>query len=53
MAGALGEVATAAGRDLDVDLRPQSVTVRLFTAEVRGLTSRDADLARETLPELG
>ncbi len=44
---ALGEAAAAAGRDPDVDLRPQSVTVRLFTAEVRGLTSRDADLARQ------
>jgi len=44
---AIGEVAAAAGRDLDADVRPESVTVRLCTAEVEGLTSRDADLARE------
>ena len=28
-------------------MRPESVTVRLRTAEVRGLTSQDADLARQ------
>ena len=44
---ALGELAAASGRNPDVDLRPESVTIRLSTAEVRGLTSRDADLARE------
>jgi len=44
---AIGEVAAAAGRDLDVDVRPESVTVKLCTAEVQGLTSRDADFARE------
>jgi 4a-hydroxytetrahydrobiopterin dehydratase len=44
---AIGELAAAAGHDPDVDLRPGSVTVRLRTAEVNGLTSRDAGLASE------
>jgi 4a-hydroxytetrahydrobiopterin dehydratase len=43
----IGELAAASGHDPDVDVRPESVTVRLRTAEVRGLTSRDADLARQ------
>jgi 4a-hydroxytetrahydrobiopterin dehydratase len=44
---AIGELAATAGHDPDVDLRPESVTVRLCTASVRGLTSRDADLGSE------
>jgi 4a-hydroxytetrahydrobiopterin dehydratase len=44
---AIGEVAAAAGHDPDVDLRAESVTVRLTTAEVNGPTSQDAGLARE------
>jgi 4a-hydroxytetrahydrobiopterin dehydratase len=47
LVAAVGELAAAAGRDPDVDLRPESVTVRLTTAEVHGLTSADADLARK------
>ncbi len=47
LVAAIGELAAAAGHDPDVDVRPESVTVRLCTSEVRGLTSRDADLARE------
>jgi 4a-hydroxytetrahydrobiopterin dehydratase len=47
LVAAIGELAAAAGYDPDVDVRPESVTVRLRTAEVQGLTSRDADLARE------
>jgi 4a-hydroxytetrahydrobiopterin dehydratase len=47
LVAAIGELAAASGRDPDVDVRPESVTVRLSTAEVHGLTSRDADLARE------
>lgn len=43
----IGELAAASGHDPDVDVRPESVTVRLCTAEVHGLTSRDAALARE------
>src|SRR5450432_2121409 len=47
LVAAIGELAAASGRDPDVDVRPESVTVRLCTAEVQGLTSRDASLARE------
>jgi 4a-hydroxytetrahydrobiopterin dehydratase len=47
LVAAVGELAAASGRDPDVDVRPGSVTVRLSTAEVHGLTSGDADLARE------
>lgn len=47
LVAAIGERATAAGRDLDADVRPESVTIRLSTAEVQGLTGRDAELARE------
>jgi 4a-hydroxytetrahydrobiopterin dehydratase len=43
----IGELAAAAGHDPDVDLRPQSVTVKLHTPQVQGLTSRDADLASD------
>ena len=47
LVAAIGELAAASGHDPDVDVRPESVTVRLSTAEVEGLTSQDADLARE------
>jgi 4a-hydroxytetrahydrobiopterin dehydratase len=47
LVAAIGELAAAASYDPDVDLRPRSVTVRLSTAEVQGLTSKDADLARQ------
>ena len=47
LVAAIGELAAACGHDPDVDLRPESVTVRLSTADVHGLTSRDADLARQ------
>ncbi len=47
LVAAIGELAAAAGRDPDVDVRPEDVAVRLATAEVRGLTSSDADLARQ------
>jgi 4a-hydroxytetrahydrobiopterin dehydratase len=47
LVAAIGELAAAAGHDPDVDVRPESVAVRLCTAEVHGLTSRDANLARE------
>ena len=40
-------VAAASGHDPDVDVRPESVTVRLCAAGIGGLTSRDAGLARE------
>jgi len=47
LVAAIGELAAASGHDPDVDVRPESVTVRLCTAEVHGLTSRDAALARD------
>lgn len=45
LAAAVGELAAAAGHDPDVDLRPDSVTISVHTAEIHGLTSRDAHLA--------
>jgi 4a-hydroxytetrahydrobiopterin dehydratase len=47
LVAAIGELAAAAGYDPDVDVRPESVTVRLSTPEVHGLTSRDVALARQ------
>jgi 4a-hydroxytetrahydrobiopterin dehydratase len=47
LAATIGELAAASGHDPDVDLRPESVTVRVRTAEVQGLTSQDADLAKQ------
>jgi 4a-hydroxytetrahydrobiopterin dehydratase len=44
---AIGELAAAADHYPDIDLRPEGVTVRLFTGDVNGLTERDVDLARE------
>jgi 4a-hydroxytetrahydrobiopterin dehydratase len=44
---AIGERAAAVGHDPDVDLRPDGVTVRLFTHHPGGLSSRDVELARE------
>jgi 4a-hydroxytetrahydrobiopterin dehydratase len=43
---AVGELAAAANHHPDVDLRPEGVTVRLFTHDVGGLTTRDVELAR-------
>ena len=47
LVAAIAELAAAAGHDPDVDVRPESVTVRLRTVEVMGLTDRDATLARD------
>jgi 4a-hydroxytetrahydrobiopterin dehydratase len=44
---AIGELAAASGRDPDVDVRAESVTVRLSSAKLQGLTGQDAVLARE------
>lgn len=44
---AISELAAAAQHAPDVDVRPESVTVRLFTQEVGGLTERDVSLARQ------
>src|SRR5215472_10977391 len=53
---AISELAGAANHYPDIDLRPDGVTVRLFTSEPGGLTRRDVDLARQisaTASELG
>jgi 4a-hydroxytetrahydrobiopterin dehydratase len=42
---AIGDLATSPYPD--IDLRPESVTVRLFTPEVHGPTSRDVEMARQ------
>jgi 4a-hydroxytetrahydrobiopterin dehydratase len=44
---AIGELAAAANHDPDVDLRPDGVTVRLFSHDVGGLSTRDVELARQ------
>jgi 4a-hydroxytetrahydrobiopterin dehydratase len=44
---AIGELAAAANHNPDVDLRPDGVTVRLFTFSPGGLSERDAELARQ------
>jgi 4a-hydroxytetrahydrobiopterin dehydratase len=44
---AIGQLAAAANHYPDVDLRPEGVTVRLFTPGTYGLTERDVDLARQ------
>ncbi len=47
LVAAIGELADAASHVPDVDIRPGTVTVRLSTPGIRGLTSGDADLARQ------
>lgn len=44
---AIGELATAAQHLPDVDLRPEGVSVRLYTLFPGGITSRDVELARQ------
>jgi 4a-hydroxytetrahydrobiopterin dehydratase len=44
---AIGELAAAANHDPDVDLRPEGVTVRLFTGATFGVTELDVSLARQ------
>jgi 4a-hydroxytetrahydrobiopterin dehydratase len=44
---AIGELAAAAAHEPDVDLRPASVTVRLYTPPIGGVTSREVELARQ------
>src|SRR5690554_1374600 len=44
---AIGELADAANHHPDVDLRFDTVTVRLVSHDVDGLTRRDLDLARQ------
>jgi 4a-hydroxytetrahydrobiopterin dehydratase len=47
LAAAIGELAAAAGHDPDLDLRPETVAVRLGLPRLHGITSQHADLARE------
>lgn len=47
LVAAIGDLATASGRRPDVDLRPDGVTVRLYSGEWEGLTTGDAELARQ------
>jgi 4a-hydroxytetrahydrobiopterin dehydratase len=44
---AISELTAAANHHVDVDLRPEGVTVRLFTHEPGGLSNHDVELARE------
>lgn len=44
---AISELPAAAHHPVDVDLRAQGVTVRLFTQEPGGLSTQDVELARE------
>ena len=44
---AVSELAAAADHHIDVDVRREGVTVRLFTDDPGGLSNQDAELARE------
>jgi 4a-hydroxytetrahydrobiopterin dehydratase len=44
---AISELPAAAGHHVDVDLRSEGVTVRLFTHDPGGLSSHDVELARQ------
>jgi 4a-hydroxytetrahydrobiopterin dehydratase len=44
---AISELPAAAGHGIDIDLRPAGVTVRLFSHDPGGLSSRDIELAAE------
>jgi 4a-hydroxytetrahydrobiopterin dehydratase len=44
---AISELTATANHHIDVDLRPEGVTVRLFTHDPGGLSSQDVELARE------
>src|SRR5215475_9049187 len=44
---AICELPAAANHHVDVDLRAEGVTVKLFTHEPGGLTNEDVELARE------
>jgi 4a-hydroxytetrahydrobiopterin dehydratase len=47
LVGRIGELAAAAGHYPDVDLRPEGVTVRLFSGTWEQLSLRDVELARQ------
>jgi 4a-hydroxytetrahydrobiopterin dehydratase len=44
---AISELTGAANHHVDVDVRPEGVTVRLFTHDPGGLSNHDVELARE------
>jgi 4a-hydroxytetrahydrobiopterin dehydratase len=44
---AISELTAAANHHVDVDLRPEGATVRLFTHDPAGLSNHDVELARE------
>jgi 4a-hydroxytetrahydrobiopterin dehydratase len=44
---AISELTAAANHHVDVDLRPEGATVRLFTYDPGGLSNHDAELARQ------
>lgn len=44
---AISQLSAAANHHVDVDLRSEGMTVRLFTHEPGGLSNRDVELARE------
>jgi 4a-hydroxytetrahydrobiopterin dehydratase len=45
LVAAIGDLAAAARHAPDVDLRPEGVTIRLFSGEHEGLSTRDVELA--------
>ncbi len=47
LAQAISDLAAAANHEPDIDLRPEGVTVRLFTTGTFGVTERDVILARQ------
>jgi 4a-hydroxytetrahydrobiopterin dehydratase len=47
LVNAIGQLVGAASHHPDIDLRHAGVTVRLFTHDVRGLSGRDVELARQ------
>jgi 4a-hydroxytetrahydrobiopterin dehydratase len=44
---AIGDLAAASGHQPDIDLRPDGVTIRLFTGDSRELSNLDVELARQ------
>jgi 4a-hydroxytetrahydrobiopterin dehydratase len=47
LVAAIGKLAAAASRRPDIDVRPDGVTVRLFSGEHEGLSSQDVEMARQ------
>ena len=47
LVGVIGQLADALDHPADVDLRPESVSVRLFSGETVGLSTLDLEMARQ------